>query len=113
FEQLQGRLEEFRKAAVAGGLEAVVALATPPLPLAPTPDTAKKDEKKDEPKPEIRKGIRATRTALGDARLNEEAIRTALVEAAAGFDPLAPYGNPDAEKGTLALAAPKHLTVGV
>ncbi len=106
FEQLQGRLAEFRAAAVSGGLDAVVALATPPTPM--ISDPAKKDEKK----PTVRKGVRVTRTAIPDGQVNEEAIRAAVVDAAAAFDPMAPYGTLDAEKATLALAAPKHLCVG-
>ena len=107
FEALKGRLDEFRKAAVEGGLDAVVSMVTPPKPIIADPS------KKDEAKPEIRKGVRVTRESLPDTQLNEEPVRKAVVEAASGFDPMAPYGSLDAQKATLALAAPKHLSVGI
>lgn len=107
YEQLLGRLDEFRKAAVTGGLDAVATLVAPASPILADPT------KKDDKKPVVRTAVRATRMSISDGRVNEEAIRTALVEAAAGFDPLQPYGSADAEKATLALAAPKNLSVAV
>ncbi len=107
FEALKGRLDEFKAATISGGLEAVTALVNPPSPVIADPN------KKDEKKIDVRKNIRVTRMGLGDAQLNDESVRTAIVDAAAVLDPMAPFGTVDPVKGTLALAAPKHLSVGV
>jgi hypothetical protein len=107
YDALKARLDEFRAAAVAGGLEAVVAAATPPAPIIADPTT------KDAGKPEIRSAVRFSRAWAGDPRVDEEPVRLAVVSAAAALDPLAPYGSAEAERAMVAAACPKRLGVAV
>lgn len=107
YDALKARLDEFRAAAVSGGLEAVVTAATPPAPIIADPS------KKDEKKPELRTGVRFSRTFAGDRRADEESVRTAVLNAASALDPLAPYGSAAAEAATVATACPKALGVAV
>jgi hypothetical protein len=51
--------------------------------------------------------------SAGDPQINDEPIRNAVVDTAVTFDPMTPWGQLDAEKATLAVAAPKSLGLAV
>lgn len=107
FDRLKSRMDEFKTAAVSGGLEAVVTAAMPPAPIIADPT------KKDDKKPDLKTGVRVGRTRTTDPRIDEEAVRLAVINAAAAIDPLTPYGSATAETATVAAACPKSLGVAV
>lgn len=111
YDGLKSRIAELKDKAAKDGLEAVAAMFTPAAPV-PAPGVDPKTVEAPKP-PEVHKASRITRTNAPDPQINQEPIRNAVVDAAATFDPMTPWGQLDAQKATVAVDAPKSLGIAV
>jgi hypothetical protein len=106
FEQLTSRLTEIAATATTAGLASVVDqfnLRPAPAPQGSPP-----------PADPVRTDVRITRASGGmDPALQEEHIRGQIMDAADKIDPLLPPDQIPAQAATLAIPAPKHLSVVV
>lgn len=112
FEALKGRADELRQMAAASGLDAVAAAVDPRSE--PPKDADPKDPKKNKPTVEVRKNAAINRERSGgDPSLDDPALRTALLSAAAQIDPHTDWGKADPSKAFVAIPSSKHLGLAV
>ncbi len=100
YEALAGRVEEFRTLVATEGFTKLLDMFAPPSDAA------------DQARPDFRTRQRVTRLQA-PADVNVEALRQAVMSAAAGLDPLAPPDQFDASKATVGVPIPSKLGVAV
>lgn len=102
YEALAARADEFRQAAIAGGLDAVINSFR-------SPDAPEMEAKL----PTIMRSVSVSRVGGGAQQLSNDAFRTAVMDAAAGIDPLADPATYDPAAATVVVLVPDRLGVGV
>jgi hypothetical protein len=105
FKVLESQVDEYRRQAAAEGLDAV-ARALVPSPIADAADYVATS-------PDVRRNLVVSRQSTLPADLNTEAVKSAVVEAAAKFDPTVNMELFDAGLRTVVVAVPSRLGVAV
>jgi hypothetical protein len=116
YERLTGRIAEWRSLAAASGLDAVRDSAMPPPPPADPPhpdDRPSVVRRVAVTRDDMSPGPRSAATPAQIQAADVEPVRSAVMHAAEALDPLTPPEQFDADKATIAAAAPTKLSVVV